>query len=37
MFWEDIGVEMNMDRRTASRKYYKFINENKVAHNAREK
>jgi hypothetical protein len=37
MFWEDIGAEMNMDRRTASRKYYRFIKENKVAHNAHEK
>ncbi len=36
MRWEDIGAEMSMDRRTASRKYYKFIRENKVAHNARE-
>jgi hypothetical protein len=34
MFWEDIGVEIGMDRRTASRKYYKFIRENKLAHNA---
>jgi len=37
MFWGDIGAEMGMDRRTASRKYYKFIKENKVAHNAHEK
>lgn len=37
MFWEDIGAEMGMDRRTASRKYYKFIRETKLAHNAREK
>ena len=29
MFWGDIGAEMGMDRRTASRKYYKFIKENK--------
>jgi len=36
MFWEDIGAEIGMDRRTASRKYYKFINNLKVAHNARE-
>lgn len=32
MRWEDIGVELGMDRRTASRKYYSFI---KFAHNAR--
>lgn len=32
MRWEDIGAELGMDRRTASRKYYNFL---KVAHNAR--
>lgn len=37
MRWDDIGDEMGMDRRTASRKYYKFIRSEKVAHNAREK
>lgn len=37
MFWEDIGTEIGMDRRTASRKYYKFIKSEKVAHNAHEK
>ena len=37
MRWDDIGDEMGMDRRTASRKYYKFIKAEKVAHNAREK
>lgn len=31
--WEDIGGEMGVDRRTASRKYYKYL---KVAHNARD-
>lgn len=33
MKWEEIGEELNMDRRTASRKFYQFF-EN--AHNARE-
>lgn len=33
MRWEDIGDELGMDRRTASRKYYNFL---KVAHNARD-
>lgn len=33
MNWEDIGREVGMDRRTASRKYYGYL---KVAHNARE-
>lgn len=32
MTWEQIGYEINMDRRTVSRKYNKFI---KDAHNAR--
>lgn len=32
MTWEQIGMEMHLDRRTVSRKYYKFL---KVAHNAR--
>lgn len=31
MTWEDIGMEIGMDRRTASRKYYGYL---KVAHNA---
>lgn len=31
--WDDIGTELNMDRRTVSRKYHKFL---KVAHNAHE-
>ncbi len=30
MNWEDIGDEIGMDRRTASRKYYRFIKENKT-------
>lgn len=37
MHWEDIGAEVGMDRRTASRKYYRFIEGAKVAHNAHEK
>ena len=32
MTWEEIGDEVNMDRRTAARKYYRCL---KVAHNAR--
>lgn len=31
--WNEIGQLVNMDRRTASRKFYKYI---KVAHNARQ-
>lgn len=34
MNWDQIGAEIGMDRRTASRKYFRFVNENKVAHNA---
>jgi len=34
MTFTDIGIELNMDRRTVSRKYFKHL---KVAHNAREK
>lgn len=37
MHWEDIGAEVGMDRRTASRKYYRFIEGAKVARNAHEK
>lgn len=36
MNWDDIGDEVGMDRRTASRKYYRHIKESKVAHNAHE-
>ena len=35
MGWFDIGTELNMDRRTASRKFYKFFKEQKDARNAR--
>ncbi len=31
MTWAEIGGEMNLDRRTVSRKYYKYL---KDAHNA---
>ena len=34
MSWELIGADLNMDRRTASRKFYKHL---KVAHNAHQK
>ena len=30
MGWSDIGEELNMDRRTASRKFYKFFREQKL-------
>ena len=36
MGWFDIGEELNMDRRTASRKFYDFISKKKDTHNARE-
>ncbi len=36
MGWFDIGEELNMDRRTASRKFYDFFKKQKDAHNARE-
>ena len=29
MKWEDIGEEINADRRTVSRKFYKFFEKNK--------
>lgn len=32
MTWDEIGAEMGMNRRTASRKFYGYL---KVAHNAR--
>lgn len=35
MSWEEIGEQLGMDRRTASRKFYKFFKKGKVAHNAR--
>ena len=35
MGWFDIGKELNMDRRTVSRKFYKFFKRQKDAHNAR--
>lgn len=34
MSWEEIGAEIGMDRRTASRKFYKYFDA-QVAHNAR--
>ncbi len=37
MNWDEIGWEIGMDRRTASRKYFRFINETKLAHNAHKK
>lgn len=30
MNWDEIGDEVGMDRRTASRKYFRFIGENKT-------
>lgn len=36
MNWDDIGDEIGMDRRTASRKYNKYMKESKLAHNAHE-
>ena len=37
MSWSEIGEECNMDRRTASRKFYHFFDLQKDAHNARVK
>lgn len=36
MRWEDIGAELHMDRRTASRKFYRFFKDLEDARNARE-
>lgn len=32
--WEEIGDKLGYDRRTVSRKYYNYINNGKIAHNA---
>ena len=35
MGWFDIGKELNMDRTTVSKRFYKFFKEQKVSHNSR--
>lgn len=36
MKWEEIGEELGMDRRTASRKFLNYFQKHKFAHNAHE-